>query len=66
MRIRNKNVLVSKRHGIKTKLLVYEYKERFPSLNEEDLMNNLCLKKEFIRPLFYTGEIIVPSAMNKK
>ena len=66
MRIRNKNVLVSKRHGIKTKLLVFDYKERFPSLTEQDIIKIFNLKKDFVHSLFSKKEIIVESSMNKK
>lgn len=49
----------------KTKLLIYEYKERFPSLSPEEIANMFHVSLIKVKELFNKGEIIVPSKMNK-
>jgi hypothetical protein len=48
----------------KTKLLIFEYKERFPILSAEDISRIFALELESVEKLFTKKEIIVPSKMN--
>lgn len=48
----------------KTKLLIYEYKERFPHLSPEEISKMFHVNIIKVRELFNKGEIIVPSKMN--
>jgi len=48
----------------KTKLLIYEYKERFPHLSPEEISNMFHVNLIKVKELFNKGEIIVPSKMN--
>ena len=52
--------------SIKTKLLIYECKERFPELSPEFLSNSLNLDIRSLTKLFNDGEIEIPSKMNKE
>lgn len=49
---------------LKTKLLIYEYKERFPTLSPEEVSKMFHVGLTEVRKLFNKGEIIVPSKMN--
>jgi len=51
---------------IKTQLLIFEYKERFPTLTALEISNMFNLNIISVDRLFKKGEIIVPSSMNKK
>ena len=55
-----------KRMSLKTKLLIYEYKERYPYITAEDISNMFNIQLEAVEKLFEQGEIIVPSSFNKK
>lgn len=55
-----------KKLSIKTKLLIYECKERFPQLSPEFLSDSLSLDIRSIEKLFNEGEIEIPSKMNKE
>lgn len=55
-----------KRLSIKTKLLIYECKERFPQLSPEFLSDSLSLDIRAVKKLFNEGEIEIPSKMNKE
>ena len=48
----------------KTKLLIYEYKERFPHLSPEEISKMFHVGLTEVKELFNKGEIIVPSKMN--
>lgn len=50
---------------IKTKLLIFEYKERFPTLSANLISNMFQLDPIAVTNLFEEGEVIVPSKMNK-
>lgn len=50
---------------LKTKLLIYEYKERWPVLTEEDVSELFCLNIEEVKKLFKDEYLIIPSKMNK-
>ena len=50
---------------IKTKLLIFEYKERFPILSANLISNIFQLDPIAVTNLFEEGEVIVPSKMNK-
>tara|TARA_R110000868_G_scaffold138204_1_gene352129 strand:- start:342 stop:515 length:174 start_codon:yes stop_codon:yes gene_type:complete len=50
----------------KTKLLIYEYKERFPTLSAIEISQIFHLNINDIDRLFKKGEIVVPSLMNRK
>lgn len=49
---------------LKTKLLIYEYKEKFPSLSPEFISDLLNVNLRLIEKLFNEGEIELPSKMN--
>jgi len=55
-----------KRMSLKTKLLIYEYKERYPSITAEHVAQMFDIQLEAVEKLFEQGEIIVPSSFNKK
>ena len=55
-----------KKLSIKTKLLIYECKEKFPQLSPEFLSDSLSLDIRSIEKLFNEGEIDIPSKMNKE
>jgi len=50
---------------LKTKLLIYEYKEKYPSLSPEHIAELFNLQLLSVLKLFKEGEIIVPSKINK-
>ena len=49
----------------KTKLLIYEYKERFSHLSAQEISMIFYIQYESIQKLFDEGYIIIPSKMNK-
>ena len=49
---------------IKTKLLIFEYKERFPTMSANLISNMFQLDPIAVTNLFEEGEVIVPSKMN--
>ena len=51
---------------LKTKLLIYEYKERYPMLSPNEIAKLFCIDEIDVVDLFIEGEIIVPSKCNKK
>ena len=51
---------------IKTQLLIYEYKERFPTLTALEISQIFHLNITSVEYLFKKGEIVVDSSMNKK
>ena len=51
---------------LKTKLLIYEYKERYPMLSPENIASLFCIDIIQVLNLFIEEEIIVPSKFNKK
>jgi hypothetical protein len=55
-----------KKLSLKTKLLIYECKEKFPQLSPEFLSDSLSLDVEAVKKLFNEGEIEIPSKMNKE
>jgi hypothetical protein len=55
-----------KKLSLKTKLLIYEYKERFPQLSADFMSDIFSLDFESVQLLFNEGEIEVPSKMNKE
>ena len=55
-----------KKLSLKTKLLIYEYKERFPQLSADFISDIFNLDFEAVQLLFNEGEIEVPSKMNKE
>jgi hypothetical protein len=55
-----------KKLSIKTKLLIYEYKEKYPMLTASDISEIFNLQLEAVLRLFKQGEINVPSKLNKK
>jgi len=52
--------------SLKTKLLIYEYKERYPMLSPRNIANLFNINYNKVEILFMEGEIIVPSKINKK
>ena len=55
-----------KKLSLKTKLLIYEYKERFPQLSADFISDIFSLNFESVQLLFNEGEIEIPSKMNKE
>jgi hypothetical protein len=55
-----------KKLPLKTKLLIYEIKERFPQLSAEFIADRFSLDLAAIELLFNEGEIEIPSKMNKE
>ena len=51
---------------IKTKLLIFEYKERYPTLTALEISEMFHLNMTSVKNLFKKGEIVVDSSMNKK
>lgn len=49
---------------LKTKLLIFEYKEKFPSLSPEFISDLLNIHLKLVQKLFNKGTIEVPSKMN--
>ena len=54
-----------KKLSLKTKLLIYECKERFPQLSADFLADSLSLDIVAVEKLFNEGEIEIPSKINK-
>ena len=54
-----------KKLSLKTKLLIYEYKERFPNLSPVEISMMFYIQYESIEALFNQEYIIVPSKINK-
>jgi hypothetical protein len=50
---------------LKTKLLLYEYKEIYPELSAEFIADLFHIELPSVKKLFEEGEINVPSKMNK-
>ena len=50
----------------KTRLLIFEYKERYPTLTALEISQMFGLNILDVDRLFKKGEIIVPSSMNRK
>jgi hypothetical protein len=50
----------------KTKLLIFEYKERFPTLTSIEVSEMFNLNINGVENLFKKGEIIVHSKINQK
>ena len=55
-----------KRLSLKTKLLIYEYKEKYPSLSPEHIADLFNLQLLSVLQLFKEGELTVPSKLNPK
>lgn len=55
-----------KKLSLKTKLLIYEYKEKFPQLSADFLSDSLSLDIKAVEKLFNEGELEIPSKMNKE
>ena len=55
-----------KKLSLKTKLLIYECKERFPQLSAEFIADILDLNIKSVEKLFNEGEITIPSKINKE
>lgn len=55
-----------KKLSLKTKLLIFEYKERFPQMSAEFLSTNFGLDIKLVEKLFNEGEIEVPSKINEE
>jgi len=53
-----------KKLSLKTKLLIYECKERFPQLSADFISDSLSLDILAVQKLFNEGEIEIPSKIN--
>lgn len=51
---------------LKTRLLIFEYKERYPMLSPNNIAELFNIEQAAVVNLFSEGEIIVPSKINKK
>lgn len=51
---------------LKTKLLIFEYKERYPMLSPDNIADLFNIEFLDVINLFVDGEIIVPSRLNPK
>ena len=51
---------------LKTKLLIFEYKERYPMLCPNNIAELFNISHSSVINLFNKGEIIVPSKINNK
>jgi hypothetical protein len=51
---------------IKTQLLIFEYKERYPTLTALEISQMFNLNITSVEYLFKKGEIVVESSMNRK
>jgi hypothetical protein len=51
---------------IKTKLLIFEYKERYPTLTALEISQMFNLNITSVEYLFKKGEIVIESSMNRK
>ena len=56
--------MATSKFSIKTKLLIYEYKERFPQLSPDEISIMFCLSQDDVHKLFEEEYIIIPSKMN--
>jgi len=52
--------------ALKTKLLIFEFKEKFPALSPEEIIDIFNLDPRRVYKLFDEEYIIVPSKMNRK
>jgi hypothetical protein len=50
----------------KSKLLIYEYKERYPSISAYQVSDMFNLDLNTVIKFYKKGEIIIPSKMNSK
>ena len=53
-----------KRISLKTKPLIYEYKERYPAITSQQVSEMFNIQLEAVVKLFTDGEIIIPSTIN--
>ena len=52
--------------SLKTKLLIYEYKERYPMLSFIQVSKLFQIDEIDVLNLFNEGELIIPSRLNPK
>jgi hypothetical protein len=52
--------------SIKTKLLIYEYKEKFPQMSPEEICLAFSIEDKTVKRLFDQEFLIIPSKMNRK
>ena len=52
--------------SLKTKLLIYEFKDRFPSLDAEEIAYLFCLNVHIVKKIFKDEYLIIPSDFSKK
>lgn len=50
--------------SFETKLLIFEYKEKWPSLDAEDIAYSFCLNIDEVKQIFKDEYLIIPSKMN--
>jgi hypothetical protein len=62
----NKNGTLRKVLSLKTKLLIYEYKEKFPQMSPEEVCMAFCIEDKAVKRLFEQEFLIIPSKMNKR
>lgn len=50
--------------SFETKLLIFEYKEKWPMLDAEDIAYSFCLNIHEVKQIFKDEYLIIPSKMN--
>ena len=61
-----KKIKLRKNLSVKTKLLIFEYKEKFPQMSPEELCMAFAIESKSIARLFKDEFLVIPSKMNRK
>jgi hypothetical protein len=62
----NKKGTLRKTLSLRTKLLIYEYKEKFPQMSPDEVCMAFCIEDKAVKRLFEQEFLIIPSKMNKR
>ncbi len=62
----NKKETLRKTLSLRTKLLIYEYKEKFPQMSPDEVCMAFCIEDKAVKRLFEQEFLIIPSKMNKR
>lgn len=62
----NKKGTLRKSLSLKTKLLIYEYKEKFPQMSPEEVCIAFSIEDKAVKRLFDQEFLIIPSKMNER
>ena len=52
--------------SLETKILIFEYKEKWPMLTAEDIAYSFCLDVKEVKKIFAEEFLIVPSKLNSR